>query len=141
MGLLRWIASGAILRIIPALLVLVMALVQYPDLVRIDDWAYSRLSQVLPVAEIDRVACAESLDRLKRRLIGLAALCRQAHNVALKGDHLSGGAGTVVTIRHRASESGKAHLQLDHLREVESLLPPELFQDRRWWRSLPTLEP
>ena len=69
MGLLRWIASGSILRVITALIVLAMTLVQYPALVRLDDWAYSRLSQMLLPIEVDQVAVI-AIDEASLQSIG-----------------------------------------------------------------------
>ncbi len=69
MGLLRWIASGSILRIIPTLLVLAMALMQHPALVRLDDLLYSRLSQILQVAESDQVVVV-AIDEASVKSIG-----------------------------------------------------------------------
>ena len=45
MGWLRWLASGSFLRIFLVLIVLALALVQYPSLLRFDDWIYSNISR------------------------------------------------------------------------------------------------
>jgi serine/threonine-protein kinase len=55
MGWLKWLISGSFLRILFVLILLGLALVQYPSLVRFDDWLYASLSRFRPPSVTEQV--------------------------------------------------------------------------------------